>query len=111
MGATEPLLGTRVVGPTVVIPGSGGGPSHGARTRASTPKPRSARASPSTCAWTPPNNDNEYGQDSMTRIPRARFTTSLMRPKSSHRNRFRAHWDHHSASWVAAGASGWARHG
>ena len=35
MGAIEPLLGKRRVGPTVVMPGSGGGPSHGAITRIS----------------------------------------------------------------------------
>ena len=66
IGATEPLLGTRVLGPTVVMPGSGGGPSHGATMRASTPSSRSARASPSTWPCTPPNSDSEYGHDSMT---------------------------------------------
>src|SRR5204863_9507156 len=66
-GATEPLLGKRVLGPTVVMPGSGGGPSHGAMIRASTPCARSARANPRTCAWTPPKSDNEYGDDSITR--------------------------------------------
>ena len=59
IGAIEPLLGKRRDGPTVVIPGSGGGPSHGAITRVSTPARRRARASPSTWPWTPPNTDNE----------------------------------------------------
>ena len=68
IGATEPLLGTRVLGPTVVIPGSGGGPSQGAMMRASTPSSRSAWARPSTCPCTPPKTDSEYGQDSITRI-------------------------------------------
>ena len=66
-GATDPLLGTRVLGPTVVMPGSGGGPSHGAMIRASTPWARRARASPSTCACTPPKSDSEYGHDNITR--------------------------------------------
>ena len=44
----------RCSGPTVVTPGSGGGPSHGPMTRASTPSVRSARASPSTWPCTPP---------------------------------------------------------
>ena len=59
IGATEPLLGIRVLAPTLVIPGSGGGPSQGATTRASTPKPRSARAKPSTWPWTPPTVESE----------------------------------------------------
>ena len=46
IGAIEPLLGNRRDGPTVVIPGSGGGPSHGAITRVSTPARRSARGEP-----------------------------------------------------------------
>ena len=58
-GATDPLLGSRVLGPTVTMPGSGGGPSHGAMTRASTPRRRSACTRPSTCACTPPKSDRE----------------------------------------------------
>ncbi len=76
MGATEPLLGTRVLGPTVVMPGSGGGPSHGATMRASTPSSRSARARPSTWPCTPPNSVSEYGHDSMTLRPRSCVPTS-----------------------------------
>jgi hypothetical protein len=48
IGATEPLLGIRVLGPTVMMPGAGGGPSHGAMIRASTPSSRKARANPRT---------------------------------------------------------------
>ena len=62
IGAIEPFDGKPRVGPRLVIPASGGGPSDGARTRASTPTPRSARASPSTWTCTPPSTDSEYGQ-------------------------------------------------
>src|SRR5258708_1820735 len=49
------------------MPGSGGGPSQGAITRASCPSPRSARARPSTWTWTPPGVDSEYGHSTLTR--------------------------------------------
>ncbi|MFM8971950.1 MAG: hypothetical protein ACKOOG_04795, partial [Actinomycetota bacterium] len=48
IGATEPFDYHSSVGPTLSRAGSGGGPSHGAMIRASTPRPRSSRASPST---------------------------------------------------------------
>ena len=67
-GTTLPLDATPVVGPTVVTPGSGGGPSVGPMTRASTPMARSARARPSTWPWTPPGTDREYGDSNATRI-------------------------------------------
>ena len=38
IGEIEPLLTNRTLGPTDVTPGSGGGPSHGPITRASTPE-------------------------------------------------------------------------
>jgi hypothetical protein len=59
IGATEPLESNRVLGPTVVIPGSGGGPSLGASTRASSPSARRLRARPSTWPCTPPANESE----------------------------------------------------
>jgi hypothetical protein len=48
IGATEPLLSHSTLGPIEITPGSGGGPSQGATTLASTPSARSARASPRT---------------------------------------------------------------
>jgi biotin carboxylase len=68
MGEIEPLVEKPMLEPTVVIPGSGGGPSVGPITRASTPSARKARASPRTWPWTPPGTDNEYGERSETRI-------------------------------------------
>ena len=53
-GATEPLAAVGIELPNGVMPGSGGGPSQGARTRTSWPSPRMERAMPSTCPWTPP---------------------------------------------------------
>src|SRR3954452_7269960 len=67
IGAIDPLLGNRRVGPMVVTPVSGGGPSHGAMTRVSQPTRPSARASPRTWPCTPPKIDNEYGHTSATR--------------------------------------------
>ena len=99
MGATEPLLGTRELGPTVVIARLGRravarGRRCGRRRRAS----RSARASPSTWPCTPPNSVREYGHDSMTLID----TDSIMLHPHG-----RGRW----ASWAAAGASAWVRPG
>ncbi|CAB4790509.1 unannotated protein [freshwater metagenome] len=48
IGATDPFASIRTVGPTLITPGSGGGPSVGPITRVSTPISRSARARPST---------------------------------------------------------------
>ena len=61
IGAIDPFDGNRNVGPRLMIPGSGGGPSDGAKIRASTPDRRSARARPSTWSCTPPYTDSEYG--------------------------------------------------
>ena len=47
-GAIEPLAAVGMLLPSGVTNGSGGGPSHGASTRASWPMARSTRASPST---------------------------------------------------------------
>ena len=54
IGEIDPFDGNRTVGPRLVTPGTGGGPSVGASTRASKPWARSARASPSTWPCTPP---------------------------------------------------------
>ncbi len=54
IGAIDPFEGNRMLGPTLVTPGRGGGPSVGATTRASTPRARSACASPRTWSCTPP---------------------------------------------------------
>jgi hypothetical protein len=53
-GANEPLDAVGTLLPSGVTPASGGGPSHGARTRVSKPSVRNTRARPSTWAWTPP---------------------------------------------------------
>ncbi len=109
MGATDPLLGRRVLGPTLVMPGSGGGPSHGATMRASTPRWRNARASPSTCPWTPPKSVSEYGHKSITLMPRV----SLPIPGSSHPPASSVTWARHPGRWAssaAGGASGSAPH-
>jgi len=53
-GATEPLVANGMDAPNGVTPGSGGGPSHGANTRTSWPRRRSALARPSTWPCTPP---------------------------------------------------------
>ena len=55
-GAIEPLAAVGRLLPSGVTNSSGGGPSHGASTRASWPMARSDRASPSTWPWTPPGS-------------------------------------------------------
>ena len=55
-----------------VTPASGGGPSHGASTRASWPSARSTRASPSTWPCTPPGSVKLYGHTRPTRSIRSR---------------------------------------
>src|SRR6478735_3529143 len=62
MGAIEPLAGVGMLSPRGVTPGSGGGPSHGPRTRTSWPSSRSERASPSACPCTPPGRLRLYGE-------------------------------------------------
>ena len=54
IGATEPLPAAGTDAPSGETQGSGGGPSQGASTWASTPMDRRARASPSTWCCTPP---------------------------------------------------------
>ena len=68
MGAIEPLAAVGKLAPNVVIPLSGGGPSHGASTRTSTPRARNTGARPRTCSCTPPGTDKLYGQIIPTRI-------------------------------------------
>src|SRR5215218_2375120 len=70
-GAIEPLAAVGRLLPSGVTNDSGGGPSHGPRTRASWPWRRSSRANPSTCDCTPPGNDRLYGQISPTRSERS----------------------------------------
>jgi phosphatidylinositol alpha-mannosyltransferase len=53
-GATEPFTAVGRLLPRGVTNDSGGGPSHGPSTLTSCPFARIARASPSTCCWTPP---------------------------------------------------------
>ncbi|GAO05401.1 hypothetical protein PSR1_04315 [Anaeromyxobacter sp. PSR-1] len=66
MRATEPFAGT---GSTPRSPSqpSGTAPLAGPSTRASTPRPPSARASPSACRFTPPSWDRSYGVTMQTR--------------------------------------------
>ena len=54
IGATEPLPAAGTDAPRGDTHGSGGGPSHGASTRASTPMDLNARPRPSTWCCTPP---------------------------------------------------------
>src|SRR4051812_38816793 len=61
IGAIEPFDSHSTLGPTLTIEGSGGGPSHGATMRTSTPSFRSSRASPRIWPCTPPGRDIEYG--------------------------------------------------
>jgi len=49
---------------------AGGGPSHGASTRTSTPIERSTVDRPITCACTPPGTDRLYGHTMPTRSGR-----------------------------------------
>jgi hypothetical protein len=53
-GAIEPLAAVGKLLPSGVTNVAGGAPSHGPSTRASCPIARSSRASPITCACTPP---------------------------------------------------------
>ena len=53
-GATDPLTAVGRLLPRGVTNDSGGGPSHGPRTRTSWPCALIARARPRTCCWTPP---------------------------------------------------------
>ena len=75
IGATEPLPAAGTEAPRGVTHGSGGGPSHGASTRASTPMTRSARAMPSTWPCTPPGMLRLYGQTRPTRTRRPPAST------------------------------------
>ena len=78
IGATEPLLGTRVLGPDGGDPGSGGGPSHGADD-AGVDAERAQRArEPEHLALHAAGGDSEYGHDSMTRIDTSRSSTRVM---------------------------------
>ncbi len=70
-GAIDPLAAVGRLLPSGVTNDSGGGPSHGPSTRASWPWRRSSRASPSTCACTPPGIDKLYGQTSPIRSERS----------------------------------------
>ena len=54
IGAIEPFDAVGTLLPSGVTNSSGGGPSHGASTRVSWPRRRSARARASTWPWTPP---------------------------------------------------------
>ena len=62
IGATEPLAAIGTESPSGVTEASGGGPSHGPSTRASSPRLRRARARPSTWPCTPPGSVRLYGQ-------------------------------------------------
>ena len=91
IGEIEPLLTKRTLGPTEVTPGSGGGPSHGPMTRASTPSVRSARASPSTWPCTPPGRGERVRRDQ--RDLHAPVTCVDVRRRDR------------TASWAASGAT------
>ncbi len=55
--AIDPFAAVGTEFPREVTDASGGGPSHGPSTRASTPARRNAWPSPNTCPCTPPGND------------------------------------------------------
>lgn len=61
-GTIEPFAAVGRLLPSGVTNGSGGGPSHGPRTRASCPILRNSRAKPRTCTWTPPGIVKLYGE-------------------------------------------------
>src|SRR5262245_22590304 len=69
-GATEPFAAVGMELPNGMTNCSGGGPSHGASTRASCPRARSTRARPNTCPWTPPGTVRLYGQTRPMRTAR-----------------------------------------
>ena len=54
IAAIDPLAAVGIELPSGVTKVSGGGPSQGPSTRASMPRSRRARPSPSTWPWTPP---------------------------------------------------------
>src|SRR5690349_20311202 len=68
IGATDPLVAHGIDLPSGVTPGSGGGPSQGAKTCTTWPMSRKARASARTCIWTPPGIVRLYGHTMPTLI-------------------------------------------
>ena len=68
IGAIDPFDGKPRVGPTARDPGLRAAARRTVAITRRRPRRRAAlRASPSTCAWTPPKTDSEYGQMSATR--------------------------------------------
>src|SRR4029079_17530440 len=69
IGAMEPFAGWRIELPSGVTQPSGGGPSHGPRTRTLWPFDRIARPRPSACSCTPPGTVRLYGDTMPMRMP------------------------------------------